>query len=225
MKSQGQLSIVIDDVPWQRQQEDLLQPIPASSQRKAECKIECGAGFMQPKTRFVLCNNQFLLITAEKNPQQEQVINLAYLHAEPSITQKIIWHWLSAAAGAITLTALAAWLEFYFLGLVFLLIGSLCALQFYDSARKRYVFHTCIGGMAVLDFSFHLYDRHKTGHKWIHLLQRRIVSAAKTLPKGDDRLRSELAEHRRLLAGEIISQKRYELAKQRILKRFSKQAA
>ena len=215
----------MDDVPWPRQQEELQQPVPASHQRKPECKILSTTGFLQAKTRHMLLNRHFVALSPEKNPDQEQLINLAFLSPKPSISKKIDWRWLAGALGTATLGAGLIYLQYLLPAAVFCILAGLCGLNFFDTARKRYVFHSRIGSIALLDYSFHLFGSKKHGPQWIALLQRRIVESAQQLPKGENRLKAELAEHRRLFNAGYINQRRYDLAKQRVLKRFSKQAA
>jgi hypothetical protein len=225
MKAQGQLSIVMDDVPWPRQQEEVQQPVPASHQRKPECKILSSRGFLQPKTRHVLLNRHFMALSAEKNPDHEQLINLAFLSPKASITTKIDWRWLTGALFNAGCAVVLIYAQYLLPAAVFSVLAFLCGLNFFDTARKRYVFHSRLGSIALLDYSFHLFGFKKHGPQWIALLQQRIVTSAQQLPKGEQRLKAELAEHRRLFNAGYINQRRYDLAKQRILKRFSQHAA
>lgn len=209
--------IVLQAVPGALDMPDEFVRIPDAARRRHEQELVQQSAPFRRCYRLTLFNGHYL--DCQQPQGGSRVVNLAYLAEEPLIVRENAWRWLVAglvAFAGVTVTSLFAQLpESLALGV----FAALCLVMYFALSRTRLIFRTRFGGIAVFELHHRMWNR-RHSLDFARLLQERIRGAAVVLPKGDQRLAAEIAEHRRMLMEGWLSRSRYELAKKRIFSRY-----
>ena len=199
---------------------DLLQ-VPEPASRRHELVFEQKNRLLGRHRRIVLFNGRYLEWTEQRGRRElVRIINLAFLAGSPRSYREIAWRSLSVALLALIVAGLLlavgqavaamAALGVSLVGLGICLRGS----------SRRLLFYSRNGQVVMFDLFDQRGDR-KRFAKVVGALQLRGERAWALLPDRKERLAAEVAEHRRLMREGVISQARYEHAKQRIFRRYS----
>lgn len=148
-----------------------------------------------------------------------RVINLAFIDPQPCFRHEIAYRWLAVATGILAAGAFCAWLAWLVPAVLLVSAALVMALAACHRSCDRVVFRTRTGGIAVFELFSRLPTRYRL-QEWLDLLGERATYAASILPSGSDAWAAEVAEHRRMAAEGWLSERRYNLARRRILARF-----
>lgn len=156
-----------------------------------------------------------------RRPGRTRVVNLAFVAPEPRLRQHIARRWWAGAALLAVLAGLGFWWSGSAAGAVLGGLAVIIAMSAARRSRRRLVFRTRYGGIAV----FELYAGWRANavtERFVAQLQERCREAETVLPGGRERLAAEMAEHRRLMKAGCLTEERYALAKKRLFSRFGR---
>lgn len=213
--------IVMEEAPGARRMPEELVRLPPLERWRLESSFSQQSRLRRYSRSFALFNGHFLEVReGRKGQQRRAVFNLAFLEAGPVAHRVIAWRWI-----VFTLTALGAGIAAMAAGMLLpgsgaLAVGILTAFQALRRSRYQWVFYTHVGRVPVFVLEPGWLMQADT-RQFADLLSERIEGAHWLLPEGRDRLAAVMAEHRRLHDSGSVSTRRYERAKQRIMRGFS----
>lgn len=213
--------IVMEEAPGARRMPEDLVRLPPLEHWRLESSFAQQSRLRGYSRSFALFNGHFLEVRqGRKGQQRRAVFNLAFLEAGPVPHRVIAWRWI-----LFTLLALSAGMGVMVFGLLLpgagiLAAGVLAAFQALRRSHYQWVFYTHVGRVPVFVLEAGWLMRAET-RQFADLLTERIEGAHWLLPEGRDRLAAIMAEHRRLHESGCVSTRRYEGAKQRIMRGFS----
>lgn len=168
--------------------------------------------------QFVRFNQHYLAIETNGpgSRHSRYELDLAFLDRQPRRLRRVSWGLLSAAG---VLAAAAVLLAIYRAdghSLILMLGAGAALLLAALRSRDQLIFYSRHGRVPLVVL---FYRRPDAGnfHTFVDDLVYHIELAGNRFPDRNQRLSAELREHRRLMAEGILSAKRYEIVKQRIL--------
>jgi hypothetical protein len=216
----GASSIVLEALPGSLAMPADFASVPDPASRKEQAVLRQRQGLFAPWRQMVLFSEHYLEFS-DSSGRRPRILNLAFLAAEPATISAIAWRWL--CVGLVALTAvvitlyLAEWLHAVWLSLLSAACFSICLTK----SQRRLLFRTKYGGLVVFEVFFGVWQRRQAG-QFVELVKQRIATSSSILPKGEQRLAVEVAEHRRMLDEGWLSRARYEQAKKRIFRHYKR---
>ena len=214
--------IVMEEAPGARRMPEELVRLPPLERWRLESSFTQQSRLKRYSRSLALFNGHFLEVReGRKGQQRRAVFNLAFLESGPVPHRVIAWRWMVITVMSLCAGIGAMAFGFLLPGSGVLALGVLTAFQVLRRSCYQWVFYTHLGRVPVFVLEPGWLMRAET-RQFADLLSERIEGAHWLLPEGRDRLAAIMAEHRRLHDSGSISTRRYERAKQRIMKAFSR---
>ena len=210
-----------------------IPPIPSDpiEERPRNIRV-CGVALKQ-YNQFQLCKSAYKLfdqhflsikIDAAFRRAREYELNISILDSEPIRSLRVSWGYLAAFSVLAVTAGLAGSTNLLPNSGIWPAVLGTCAglfliMSVYRS-HDRLVFYSQNGRIPLVILFNRNPDR-ETFSRFITIFTEHIREASDNLNfiSGNERLNAELREHRRLMEEDIISRKRYDIAKSRILDR------
>ncbi len=220
--AEANTAIVMEAAPGVRRMPEELVRLPPLDRWRLESSFTQQSRIKGYSRSLSLFNGHFLEVREGYRGQQRRaVLNLAFLEAGPLPQRFIAWRWIGLTALAVAAGVAAISSGWVLAGAAVLAVGILTAFQALRRSRLQWVFYTYVGRIPVfaLEPGWLIPG---SARQFADLLSERIEGAHWLLPQGRDRLAALMAEHRRLHDSGCVSGRRYERARQRIMKGFSR---
>jgi hypothetical protein len=184
--------------------------------------LEQANGMRQCRSEFTLFNNHRLSVKTQGFMQnvRDYTVDIGILDPQPKRSLKVCWSHLLIFAGLGGAAWLCSTASFASKSMLLSMILSVCAavsliLAIYRS-HDRLVFYSQYGRVPLVVLFNRLPDR-VTLDAFTDALVQNIKNAKTHSRETNETLSEELKEHRRLMEEGVISKKRYDIAKRRIL--------
>jgi hypothetical protein len=184
--------------------------------------LEQANGMRQCRAEFTLFNNHRLSVKTQGFMQnvRDYTVDIGILDPQPKRSLKVCWSHLLIFAGLGGAAWLCSTASFASKSMLLSMILSVCAavsliLAIYRS-HDRLVFYSQYGRVPLVVLFNRLPDR-VTLDAFTDALVQNIKNAKTHSRETNETLSEELKEHRRLMEEGVISKKRYDIAKRRIL--------